>query len=392
MSEDDKEFEETLTLVSPEGKIKSPIKNCINFIESAKKEFKIGDKPFVSGTDEESFPIAEKRIKRIPTCKDIRKVGFVDGGNAPLIKSADFNVSLNRVAGTIFRSSEFIPLQDMPEVVEFYSATILSPTKGGGMEFHTKFFPQNPEDKIYLPKKDIKISISDESIRERGFLPRIERFGGIARRFAEWSYAKELIKRELDEKDIFVRDGSLQTGYKDEILLAERLYKKAKHKNVYVTGISKTCRLFTTRGDSLISAVDYIASNKYPKERWYFHPIYKITKADNQADLYFVKLHAQSDYPFRFDIYLEQSEKLDQQGRENIISNIATTAQDLSFPGYPYGLIKVDQLSRVAFRELDSYKVMLLSEFPQDIYENFIVPRVHSVNAHDLINKVRINR
>jgi hypothetical protein len=280
----------------------------------------------------------------------------------------------------------------MPEMIEFYSATILSPKKEGGMEFVTKIFPQKRGHKKYLPKKDIKIDAADESIlRGKGFLPRIERFGSIARRFAEWKYAKELINRELDAQDIFVRDGSLQTSHTGETILAEKLYKKALHKKVYVTGISKTCRLFTMQGDSLISAIDHIAEKKFPDQSWYYHPIFKITRGDNKADLYFVKLHAQSRYPFRFDIYIEQSSKLDQSERELIISNIAENAQDLSFPGYPYGLIKVDQLSRIAYRELDSYKVMLLSEFNQKRYEEHIVPRLHSVDAHDLLNKIRIN-
>ena len=69
---------------------------------------------------------------------------------------------------------------------------------------------------------------------------------------------------------------------------------------------------------------------KYPEEQWYYHPIYKITKADNLADVYFVKFHRHTRSPFRFDIYLEQSEALDQQEKEIIISNIALNSNGLS--------------------------------------------------------------
>lgn len=93
-----------------------------------------------------------------------------------------------------------------------------------------------------------------------------------------------------------------------------------------------------------------IANKKYPEQAWYYHPIYQITRADNLADVYIVKLHKHARSPFRFDIYLEKSKNLTQQERESIISSIASNSNDLSFPGYPYGLIKVDQSSRVAAR------------------------------------------
>jgi hypothetical protein len=214
-------------------------------------------------------------------------------------------------------------------------------------------------------------------------MPRIEIFGGVAMRFVEWTYATKLIEYELDKGDIFIRDGSLQTGYKDEILLVRELHSMAEDKSVYITGLSKTCRMITKSGDSLISLVDMMASKKYPDEQWYYHPIYRMTKADNLADVYFVKLHRFARSPFRFDIYLDQSEKLDQQEKDVIISNLAANSTDLSFPGYPYGLIKVDQLSRVAAREIGPQKIQLMAEFDSELYAKYILPRIRSIDAHE---------
>lgn len=396
MSKDKEEFEEEFVFdfeMEEEKKtkwLKNPVKECIEFIQQSKKGFSRDDLPYLISESDERFQISKDRIFEIPSCDDFRTLAFVDGGNAPLIMSADFTISLNRVAGILFQNKKWTQPAQTPDKIEFYSATILRPNDKDELEFETRFFPKEKKHLPYLPKKKIQIPLKD-TLDERGNLPKIELFSARARRFAEWTYAEEFISNELNSGDIFVRDGSLQTGYKDEIELAEQLYQSALKKNVYITGLSKTCRLLTARGDSLISVINLIANEKYPDKQWYYHPIYKITKADNQADIYFLKLHKYSHHPFRFDIYLEQAEDLKKDKKEinTIISNIAYISNDLSFPGYPYGLIKVDQMSRIAYRELDSQKLMVISEFEKDIYDNYIRPRLNSVNTHDIINKIR---
>lgn len=371
---------------------KSPLKECIDFIQSCKKEIVEDDSPFSEGDDEVSFDITEERIFRIPKCNDIKKLGFVDGGTSPILSGADFNISLSRVAGVKFENNIVCNLANTPEVIEFYTATILQPLSDGKMAYNTHLFPRESKFNDFLPKEEIIIPI-DEVRMMMGFrfMPNIEIFGGVAMRFAEWSYAMKFIENELDNEDIFIRDGSLQTGYKNEILLVKDLYSVAERKNIYITGLSKSCRLITKNGDSLISLIDIVGNNKFSEEEWYYHPIYQLTKADNLADVYFVKLHKYARSPFRFDIYLEQSKKLNQQEKEVIISNIAINSNDLSFPGYPYGLIKVDQLCRVGEREIEPHKIHLLSEFDSDIYDRFILPRIRSIDAHDLLNSIRKN-
>ena len=368
---------------------KSPLKECIQFIEKYKKEGMKGDTPYSEGEEGESFDITGDRIFKIPECEEKRKLGFVDGGTASILSAADFSISLTRIAGAIFEDNNIIDLEEIPEVIEFYSATILEPLDDGKMAYNIQLFPREPE---YLPTEEIIIKMDEvRMLWGFRFRPNIETFGGVAMRFAEWFYATKFIETELDNGDIFVRDGSLQTGYKDEILLVRDLHSSAQEKNVYITGLSKSCRLITKNGDSLISLIDMIANKKYPKEKWYYHPIYKMTKADNLADVYFVKLHKHARSPFRFDIFLDQSNNLSQKEKEVIISNLAMNSNELSFPGYPYGLIKVDQLSRVGVREIEPQKIQILSEFDSEIYINFILPRIRAVDAHDLINSIRKN-
>lgn len=367
------------------------LKECIEFIQNHKQDFHEGDIPYTE--DEEiSFDISENRIFEITEPDKIRKLGFVDGGTASLLNAADFNISLSRIAGVKFEANKFIPLILTPTVIEFYSATVLESLSDGNMAYITKLFPREKSFRTYMPQNDIILPLSEaRMIFGLRFMPNIQSFGATAMRFTEWSYATKFIENELDNGDIFIRDGSLQTGFKDEIILVRELYSQAKEKQIYITGLSKSCRLVTQNGDALMPLIELIGNSKYPENKWYFHPIYQITKADNMADVYFVKLHEKGRSPFRFDIYLEQSNTLSQNQKEDIISNIALNSNDLSFPGYPYGLIKADLLSRVGVKEIDPQKIQLLSEFDSEIYNKFIIPRIRAVDAHDILNSIRKN-
>ncbi len=371
-------------------KRKSPLKECVEFIEDHKLRYQKEDGAYAFSPEEETFEIQDDKIFEIPKCENAKDIGFVDGGNGPILRSADFNISLNRVAGALFTNNEWYDPTKTPVKIEFYSATVLDLLDDNTLVYNTRFFPTESEFSEYLPQDELIFPVSDPTIRERLFsMPNIEVFGGIAMRFAEWTYATKFISNELEEGSIFVRDGSLQTGYTGETEIAENLYKIAIKKGVIVTGLSKTCRLITQNGNSLNSLIHYICNKKFPDSAWYYHPIYRITKAQEKADLYFVKLHKNSLYSFRFDILLDQAKKMTQDLQEIIISNLANNSNDLSYPGYPYGLIKADQLAAVSIKELEPQKIQLIAEFDQKGYNEFILPRLRSVNAHDLLNIIR---
>lgn len=360
----------------------------MEYIENHKKGHVKDDDPYVLREEEEAFKISDESMFEISECKEFRRLGFVDGGTGILLRSSDFSISFNRVAGVLFEENNLKPLNTSPDVIEFYTATIIEPTEEGKLAFKSRLFPLEPEYAEFLPGEEIPIPIDEARLRG-GFLPNIEYFGGVMMRYAEWSYGEKFIENELSEGDIYVRDGSLQTSYKNEINLSNGLFSRGYHDKVVITGLSKSCRIITENGDSLITMINLIGNRKFPKSRWYYHPIYEITKADNQADIYFVKLHELSEYPFRFDIYLDQSKELEDKEKEIIISNIAENSNELSFPGYPFGLIKVDQMARIGHAEIEPLKVQILSEFDSEHYNKYIKPRLRSVDAHDLLNILR---
>ncbi len=122
----------------------SVLRDCVEFIQERKKEFGLGDAPFTGGDKEKSFGIDEKRIFRVPAKVHERKLAFVDGGTASILSGADFNISLNRVAGVLFKGANIIPLKKTPEVIEFFTATILEPTSDGKLSYNIQLFPREP--------------------------------------------------------------------------------------------------------------------------------------------------------------------------------------------------------------------------------------------------------
>ena len=233
------------------------LKECVDHIEKCKRESQEGDLPYSEGDTDKGFEITEERIFKVPPCRDIRKLGFVDGGTGTILSGADFSISLNRIAGVLFENNKVTVPKKIPEIIEFYTTTIIEPLDDDTMIYHIRIFPREPIFEKFLPF-DSEISLPLKEVRAlMGFrtLPAIESFGGVAMRFAEWVYATKFIENELDKGDIVVRDGSLQTGFKDEILLVRELYSIANEKEMYATRLSKTCRLITKKGDALMSLI-----------------------------------------------------------------------------------------------------------------------------------------
>ena len=143
---------------------KSPLKECIQFIEKCKKEGLKGDAPYSEGEEGESFDITGDRIFKIPESEEKRKLGFVDGGTASILSGADFSINLTRIAGVVFEENNIIDLEKIPEVIEFYSATILEPLDDGKIAYNIQLFPREPEFKEYLPTEEIIIKMEEVRI------------------------------------------------------------------------------------------------------------------------------------------------------------------------------------------------------------------------------------
>jgi hypothetical protein len=100
-----------------------------------------------------------------------------------------------------------------------------------------------------------------------------------------------------------------------------------------------------------------------------------------------VKLHRQSEYVFRFEVLKDQVNKNNFGEVELIVSALAENSKDVSFPGYPYGLIDADKFARVSMTEKTVNEFQFRAAVPQKLWEK-ISKFVRSSDAHEILNKM----
>jgi hypothetical protein len=68
------------------------------------------------------------------------------------------------------------------------------------------------------------------------------------------------------------------------------------------------------------------------------------------------------------------------------MSQLSANSSDLSFPGYPYGLIDADLNARVKYNEIEKYRTYLSSEMSRkDCWQTFL-DELQSVDAHETLD------
>ena len=292
-------------------------------------------------------------FKQIPDSNFSGKIAFVDGGQAEILKAVDFSLQFIRVAGLTFQHTKKIG----SKVYEFY-VLISTIEKSEGLYFQTEFFPISGE-VIDFPI----IDSLDQSLRKGSERIEISEVGGVIRRFSELHLAESLIE-DLDDEDILILDGNLKSVVKGEDEYVHSLMKKSFEHKIILGGLLKTSRLFM-EGGCVISALH----SQGGKDKWYCE----------LKDRALVKFHSMSEYVFEFQI--AQSEKL-----KHVLGVLASYSKDSVFPGYPYGLLLVDQVARISNEERN----YLLNTFEGRAGKAWLRVKmaVNALNSHEKLDKV----
>ena len=157
-----------------------------------------------------TFPMNKEGFKLIRNEKSDRKLVFIDGGNQEIIGAPNFSIQLNRLYVSVWRGRERITVS-LPKI-EFFSA-IFSTFKNKEIFYETIIIPSSPEFEKFMPDgNDVSFNSFDRSIMDGNQRADIERVASIARRFAEWKFAS-LVLESLNEKDVIVMDGTLQSNF-----------------------------------------------------------------------------------------------------------------------------------------------------------------------------------
>jgi hypothetical protein len=212
----------------------------------------------------------------------------------------------------------------------------------------------------------------------------VEHVASITRRLAEWKFAAAILDH-LDEGDVIVMDGLLDTNLKQEELYLAELARSAEEHGVILTGLSKTSALFTTTGLSLIAAVDKLAHDYEIRGEWYY-PIAESSEDNHQAIILAVKLNPLSERVYIYEITLKQYQSLSELRRNVILSQLVHNSSDITLPGYPYGLINADRLARVSMDEIEYYRGLVISVMDTTGRLNKFSRYIRAKDTHSVLN------
>lgn len=364
------------------------VKKVVKNLDRIMSESELGE-PFLSSHNYKTYPFNVEYFKPISLVKSERKLAFVDGGNQELLSAPNFSVQLNRLYFNMFEGRKRIRNSNIPQAIEFFSATF-AVFKSNEIFFDTSIFPvENKFSDLVPDESDLSFNSTDRRLMIGSSRADISRVASIARRFAEWRFSRHIVENELENGDVLVMDGTLRTAFINEADYAKEAYKVAKEKSIIYSGLSKTSRLFTTTGLSLLGAVRKLAQDSKAGPLWYYYPIANSLSPEHEAAFFIVKLHEQAQRVFRYEIYGEQAKSLTPEEINEVLCQLYVNSCDVSFPGYPYGLIDADANSRVRYDELETYRVMLLSEVSKAGSWSKFSRHMQSEDAHSILNMLR---
>ena len=286
----------------------------------------------------------------------------------------------------MFEGTRRIIQSKMLDTIEFFSVTF-STIKNKDIFYDTLLFPIKKESRKYLPlESHLSFNSMDRTIGLGDMRADIQRVGSISRRFTEWSYAYNIMENMMEENDVIVTDGTLQTAFTNENKYLDKLHELAIKKGVILSGLAKTSSLFTTTGLSLLGLLSKITEDwKINHGKWFYKVAEGITPY-HAATIYVIKLHESSSHLFRYEISKKQAEKMNASEIVTVVSNLASNSSDIGFPGYPYGLIDADDKARVKGDEIEAYRIMILSEISRRGLWNKFKRYMQSSDAHEILN------
>lgn len=324
----------------------------------------------------------KKHVKKIKSTSSERKIAFVDGGNTCLFSSSCFSVHLIRVYVSLFQGKNRVSSSVVPQRVDCYCFAY-SRMKDGEVYYEAVLYPLSDRFRDYFPSEAFGFSSWDESLGSGVFRADINKVCSAVRRFAEWYFAGKVAGLELTEGDLLVRDGTLQTSVGGESTYAEYAYGQAQDNKVLFSGLAKTCTLFTDTGNSLSHVIHDLGDTVVSDDAWFYYPVVTIAHPDHQAELFFVKLHSESKYVFRFELFKENMKNMADESLNAVFADLQRNSVDIGFPGYPYGLVDADRFARVQTWEAEQHKAKLFSLLHEAGYLDDVRSFFSSVDAHD---------
>ncbi len=296
-----------------------------------------------------TIPLDEACFRPI-LAQQAKRMAFVDGGNAEILKAPNFSLQFIRLYATVHENNKRIKQYQK----EFYA--LIAANGKNGLAYDVETFDT-----------DFKIQHSfaadDATLRTGMHLTTPSAVADAVRTFAEFSLAQEVC-RDLRQGDLLVRDGDLLPTQTHAANYVNELKRTATQRGVILCGLAKTTTLLTDTGNSASAALQRIA----PAGQWLYQP--------PGSTISFVKLHPKSAYAFRLDTAKPEDAR-------TAANALASQATDPVFLGYPYGLIEADQFAQVPGNEAMRLRLQVRAHGGGQL-----TAHLSALNAHDTLNAI----
>jgi len=266
------------------------------------------------------------------------RVVFVDGGNAEILKAPGMSLQFIRNAAVTVKRGKVVGSRKR----EFYALAVTVENN---------------------KKLDVKVKIYDQGTEEITF------------KETEPSAACEILRKcseirfAVHSDGLVVIDGTLEAKNDLEKRHFDDLFFKAN-----VAAVAKTTGLITDKGNSYSAMLDRDGA-------WYYHPVVEINSDFHRAEMFFAKLHEKSRHVFRCEVFNEQKDKIPE-----VVAQLKQNARELTFPGYPYGLILADRLARVSEREASYLKAKILAIGGSKLKN--LHQSMSALDAHEVLDRI----
>ncbi len=282
-----------------------------------------------------------------------RTLLFADGGNCEVITAPGMALHMIRNAAVVVKGNKMVASRKR----EFYAVA-------------------SSEEKDGIRKIAATIYSGSEPETIEGKATSPEAFCDSLRKASEIKFAIEMIEGIVND-GMVVLDGTLEAVNDMEKRHFDELYYAAEKKGVTIAALAKTTSIITDKGSPFAAMLNA----RGPEKEWFYHPIAEINSEYHIAEMLFAKLHEKSNHVFRTEVCKMQKERISE-----VVAELKENARELTFPGYPYGLIIADRLARVSEKEADYLKAKMFAAAGSK-WKN-VKRSMAAVDAHEILDNM----
>ena len=294
------------------------------------------------------------------------RMAFVDGGNSSIIKTPAAELQRIRTAAVATENNK------LTEAIqrEGYLLAKLGSDEAGRIRCK----PELTESTLEIGNGDLN-GIPCEIAGTGENNASLVKFCETARKLAELKAAHTAARRQKSR--FIVLDGTLEAFSETEEKAMGSLFAAAKENSAIVGAVAKTCTLLTDSGKPLLEAVGELGE----KEGYLI--IAEGLSEKHNAAVAIAKLNSSASYLFRI-------EAANKDELAQLVAALKEQSNDLSFPGYPYGLIMADRFARISNNEAELSKARIRAAADNKLSNELknLMRQTKAMDAHDVLDRM----